>query len=187
MEQTQKQAAAARFANTGQGPNFSVLEIGDPDRVAVVEADTAYWALVDRHDLPQALGGAMVEDFLARAPEFASEMAHLRSGLQLSAAYVNPTERCNLNCSYCYLPEEMRKNGIDMGEEKLMLALERLLQHFRKILPEGVKPQLIFHGSEPMVAREAVFAAIARFKDDFHFGIQTNATLLDDTAISFLR
>ena len=187
MEQAHKQTATPVFAHTGHGPNFSVLEIGDPDRVAVVEADTAYWALVDRHDLPQALNGSMAVDFLARAPEFRAEMDHLRAGLQLSAAYVNPTERCNLNCSYCYLPEEMRKNGIDMGEEKLMLALERLRQHFRKILPEGVKPQLIFHGSEPMVAREAVFAAIARFKDDFHFGIQTNATLLDDTAISFLR
>lgn len=187
MAQTDKQTATTVFANTGHGPNFSVLEIGDPDRVAVVEADTAYWALVDRDDLPQALAGSMAQDFMAREAEFHTEMDHLRSGLKLSAAYVNPTERCNLNCSYCYLPEEMRKNGIDMGEEKLMLALERLLQHFRKILPEGVKPQLIFHGSEPMVARDAVFAAIARFKDDFHFGIQTNATLLDDTAISFLR
>lgn len=187
MEQTQKQTAATIFANTGYGPNFSVLEIDDPDRVAVVEADTAYWALIDRGELPQALAGSMVTDFIARAPEFHTEMNHLRAGLKLSAAYVNPTERCNLNCSYCYLPEEMRKNGIDMGEEKLMLALTRLQQHFQQILPEGVKPQLIFHGSEPMVAKDAVFAAIERFSDDFHFGIQTNATLLDDTAISFLR
>jgi len=177
----------ATFANTGHGPNFSVLEIGDPDKVAVIEGDTAYWLLVDRRELSQVLSGPLVTEFMERAPEFRLEMDYLRGGLSLSAAYVNPTERCNLNCSYCYLPEEMRKSGIDMGEEKLIAALEKLLAHFRKALPDGVKPQLIFHGSEPMVAREAVFAAIARFSDDFRFGIQTNATLLDDEAIAFLR
>ena len=95
MAQTHKQAMATIFANTGQGPNFSVLEIGDPDRVAVVEADTAYWALLDRHNLPQALAGSMAQEFMTRAPEFQAEMNHLRAGLQLSAAYLNPTERCN--------------------------------------------------------------------------------------------
>lgn len=186
MNQTQASSRVIH-ANTGQGPNFSVLEIGDPDKVAVVEGDTAYWLLVDRKELPRVLSGQIVTEFIARTPEFSQEMTYLRDGLTLSAAYVNPTERCNLNCSYCYLPEEMRRNGIDMGEEKLIAALEKLLAHFRKVLPEGVKPQLIFHGSEPMVAREAVFAAIARFRDDFRFGIQTNATLLDDEAIAFLR
>ncbi|MGV1099286.1 peptide-modifying radical SAM enzyme CbpB [Thiovibrio sp. JS02] len=187
MGQAEQHNQASRFANTGYGPNFSVLEIGDPDRVAVVEPDTAYWALVARGDLGEALAGGLVEDFRARAGEFAGEMAHLRGGLTLSAVYLNPTERCNLNCSYCYLPDEMRKNGIDMGEERLFAALATLKAHFNKILPAGVKPQLIFHGSEPMVAREAMFAGIAAFADDFRFGIQTNGTLLDDSAIAFLR
>ena len=33
---------------------------------------------------------------------------------------------------------------------------------------------------------EAVFAGIEIFGDDFRFGVQTNATLLDDAAIEFL-
>ncbi|MFZ5775486.1 MAG: peptide-modifying radical SAM enzyme CbpB [Thermodesulfobacteriota bacterium] len=181
------QTGQGAYANTGHGPHFSVLEFGDPGRVAVVEPDTAYWALVERSELPQALGGTMVADFQAKAADFREEMDHLRHGLKLSAVYLNPTERCNLNCGYCYLPEEMRKNGIDMGKERLLEALGRLLDHFRAILPAGVKPQLIFHGSEPMVAREAMFAGIARHSDDFRFGIQTNGTLLDDSALAFLK
>jgi len=187
MAQAREENRAGRFANTGHGPNFSVLEIGDPERVAVVEADTAYWALVERSNLQQALAGAMVEDFVASSGRFREEMAYLRSGLKPSAVYLNPSERCNLNCGYCYLPEEMRKNGIDMGGERLLAALATLKEYFGRVLPAGVKPQLIFHGSEPMVAREAMFAGIARFRDDFRFGIQTNGTLLDDAALAFLR
>lgn len=187
MGNTAEKIEPGRFANTGYGPQFSVLDIDDPARVAVVEPDTAYWALVEKSDLAEALSGSLVEDFTQRAPEFQEEMEHLRSGLKLSAVYLNPTERCNLNCTYCYLPEEMRKNGIDMGEAKLDEALAKLKAHFGKILPAGVKPQLIFHGSEPMVAREAMFAGIAKYRDDFRFGIQTNATLLDDAAIDFLK
>jgi uncharacterized protein len=37
-----------------------------------------------------------------------------------------------------------------------------------------------------MLARDAVFAGIDKYKDDFNFGIQTNGTLLDDESIDFL-
>lgn len=185
--QAQPHTAPPRFANTGHGPNFSLLEIGDPERLAVVEADTAFWALVERDNLQAALAGPLLEEFAAASGRFREEMAYLRGGLTPSAVYLNPSERCNLNCGYCYLPEEMRKNGIDMGEERLLAALARLKEYFRRTLPAGVKPQLIFHGSEPMVARQDMFAGIAAFCDDFRFGIQTNGTLLDDGALAFLR
>jgi uncharacterized protein len=48
-------------------------------------------------------------------------------------------------------------------------------------------PQIVFHGAEPMLNREAVFAGIEQYAADFRFGIQTNATLLDDSAIDFCR
>jgi uncharacterized protein len=46
-------------------------------------------------------------------------------------------------------------------------------------------PQIVFHGAEPMLNREAVFAGIDEFRKDFRFGVQTNATLLDDSAVEF--
>jgi uncharacterized protein len=176
----------ARHANTGYGPSFSVLDIGLEDRVAVVEGDTAFWAIVEKDALPDALSGRLVEEFLRQREDFRREMNHLRFALKPSAAYFNPTERCNFNCSYCYLPEEMRREGKTMTPHELCGALERLLTYFESHMPKGAKPQLIFHGSEPMLAREAVFQGIDRYRDRFHFGVQTNATLLDEEAIEFL-
>jgi uncharacterized protein len=81
----------------------------------------------------------------------------------------------------------MRRRGEHMSRERLLEALKILKRHFRGTVPKGVRPQIIFHGAEPMLNREAVFAGIDRYADDFRFGIQTNATLLDDAAIGFLR
>ena len=186
MNTAQKLQQAPLYANTGNGPQFAVLEIGLPDQVAIVEPDLAFWALVGRDSLDQALAGELIGSYRQSAEEFREEMQNLRFGLKPSAIYFNPTERCNFNCSYCYLPETMRREGKTMNAEELCTALERMLSYFIGSLPEGAKPQLIFHGSEPMLAREAVFAGIERFRDDFVFGLQTNATLLDEEAISFL-
>ena len=177
---------APLYANTGYGPRFSVLEVGLADKVAVIEPDLAFWALVRRDALEESLAGSLIEAFYREEEAIRKEMDYLRFQLKPSAVYFNPTERCNFNCGYCYLPEEMRLNGKTMTPDELCNALERLLAYFRGHMPEGVKPQVIFHGSEPMLARESVFAGIERFGKDFHFGVQTNATLLDDEAIAFL-
>lgn len=186
MERQVQPSGRIPYANTGDGPSFSILDIGMPDHVAVVEPDSAFWAIVEVHTLAEALSGRVLESFLAQREVFQEEMQRLRFGLKPSAVYFNPTERCNFNCTYCYLPEDMRRNGRTMTEEELCLALERLLAYFERNGEPGVKPQLIFHGSEPMLARHAVFTAIDRYGDRFLFGVQTNATLLDNEAMDFL-
>jgi uncharacterized protein len=186
MNTAQDSQQTPLYANTGYGPNFAVLEVGLEDQVAVVEPDSAFWAMVGRDALEKALAGDLIAEFQSQAGVFRKEMENLRFGLKPSAAYFNPTERCNFNCSYCYLPEEMRRDGTTMTAEELNEALGLLLAYFREVMPDGAKPQLIFHGSEPMLAREAVFAGIERFREDFSFGLQTNASLLDDEAIAFL-
>ncbi len=173
-------------ANMGEGPQLAVIDIGHPQKVAVVQADTAFWALVDRKAVSECLAGDFVAEITARLPEMAAEMENLRFGLKPSAVYFNPTDRCNLNCSYCYLPEDMRRNGEQMTPARLEKALEILAGFFETIHGPDLKPQLIFHGSEPMTAREAVFAGIESFGHVFDFGLQTNATLLDDRDIAFL-
>lgn len=177
---------AAAYANTGYGPQFAVLDVGLEKHVAVVEPDHAFWALVSRDNLEDALSGGIIPEFNSRAESFRKEMEHLRFGLKPSAVYFNPTERCNFNCGYCYLPEAMRRDGRTMTPDELCETLGSLLSSFRQVLPEGAKPQIVFHGSEPLLAKEAVFAGIERYRNDFHFGVQTNGTLLDDDAIGFL-
>ncbi|ALK08219.1 peptide-modifying radical SAM enzyme CbpB [Blastochloris viridis] len=176
-----------RFVNSGMGPQLQPYDIGHPTHIALISPDTAFWALIAKDQLADTLaGGALLEGYRASADAFGREMAALRFGLKPSAVYVNATERCNLNCTYCYIPAEMRRDGTDMDAPTLLDALSRLERYFRRHMPEGRKPQIIFHGAEPMIARDAIFQGIDAFKDRFRFGVQTNATLLDDKAIAFL-
>ena len=175
-----------RFVNTGNGPQFQTIDIGHADYVAVIEADTAFWSLVRKDRLAESLASELPRKFSAKAATFKSEMKYLRFGLTPSAVYFNPTERCNLNCTYCYIPEKMRRSGSHMSTDKLLEALGLLKKHFRTTVPKGMLPQIIFHGAEPMLNREAVFAGIEAFGKDFRFGVQTNATLLDESAVEFL-
>ncbi len=176
-----------RCVNSGNGPTFQPLDIGHPDYVAVVEPNTAFWSLVPRAGLAGVFEeGELLSAYRKKAEKFAAEMEMLRFGLKPSAVYFNPTERCNLNCTYCYIPEKMRSSGRHMSAKRLLDALGRLRDYFRRTLPKDAIPQIIFHGAEPLLNRDAVFAGIEEFGDDFRFGVQTNATLLDDTAVEFL-
>jgi uncharacterized protein len=177
-----------RFVNTGNGPAIQPIEIGHATHVALVDPDTAFWSLVRRDQLGDALNDShLLCAYRKKSAEFAKEMRMLRFGLKPSAVYFNPTARCNLNCTYCYIPEDMRRSGPQMTTAQLLDALARLKDYFKTTVPKGRLPQIVFHGSEPLLARDAVFAGIEKFGDDFRFGVQTNATLLDDSAIEFLK
>lgn len=185
-----KNAAApsrGRFVNTGNGPTFQVIDIGHPEYAAVIDPDTAFWSLVRRGKLADVLSGSDLTGIYAKkTKQFTGEMNTLRFGLTPSAVYFNPTERCNMNCTYCYIPEKMRRDGEHMSTGKLLKTLDVLKQYFRTTLPDGSTPQIIFHGAEPLLNRDAIFAGIDEYGKDFLFGVQTNATLLDDTAVEFL-
>lgn len=174
--------------NTGNGPSMLPIDIGHGTHVGLIDPDAAFWSLVAKEHLAEALtsGGSFMKQFSRRRKRFLAEMDTLRSGLAPSAVYFNPTDRCNLNCSYCYIPESMRRRGTTMTPERLVQALGILKNHFDKTLPKGTKPQIVFHGAEPMLAREAVFAGIEAFRRDFQFGVQTNGTLLDEASLAFL-
>ena len=172
-----------------RAPQSSLMpvDIGHASHIALVDADTAFWGLVRKEMVASAqAGGELAEAFRAKRDDFAREMDVLRFHLKPSAVYFNPTERCNLNCGYCYIPEEMRRSGEHMSQETLLGSLEKLHRYFREHMPEDRLPQVIFHGAEPLLAREAMFAGIEAFADRFRFGVQTNATMLDDKAIAFL-
>ena len=192
-----------RFINTGNGPTLQPIDIGHSDYMALIDPDTAFWSLVRKDrvgetlsggpfDLAQGrpegtrMGGKLLADYRRKADAFAAEMQKLRFGLKPSAVYFNPTERCNLDCRYCYIPSEMRRHGEHMSRERLMEAMARLDSYFAATLPKTMRPQIVFHGAEPMLNREAVFAAIEAYRERFLFGIQTNATLLDEEAVTFL-
>ncbi|MEO5661537.1 MAG: peptide-modifying radical SAM enzyme CbpB [Polaromonas sp.] len=179
--------SSGRYTNTGTGPSLVPLDIEHATHMALVDPATAFWALVAKDRLVEVLtSGPLLESYRARSAEFARELHSLRFELKPSAVYVNPTERCNLNCTYCYIPATMRRTGVDMAAERLIDALERLKSYFATVMPAGRKPRIIFHGAEPLMNKKALFGAIEAFSDDYVFGVQTNATLLDEAAIRFL-
>jgi uncharacterized protein len=178
---------AAAHVNAGTAPHVDVLEVGHEDYVALIQADTAFWVLAPRAQaLDMLLNDDLPRSYLAKEARLAADLHNVRFGLAPSAVYFNPTERCNLDCGYCYLPREARRTGKDMAPAQVLEALARLQEFFVGTLPEGARPQLVFHGSEPLLARDAVFRGIEQYDDYFRFGVQTNATLLDKEAREFL-
>jgi uncharacterized protein len=176
-----------RYLNSGTGPTLHPVDIGHADYLALVDPDTAFWSLIPKDKLADILASSkFLASYRRKSREFANEMNMLRFGLKPNAVYVNPTTRCNLNCQYCYIPEDMRRNGDHMSRGNMFSALDKLQQYYRDTLPKGSRPQVVFHGAEPMLNRSVVFDAIERYGDEFRFGIQTNATLLDKSAIQFL-
>ena len=185
-KQTHTASRGVHF-NTGNGFTLQPLDIGHADYTAVIDPDTAFWALIRKDRLAEAFcDGSFLDSYREKTALLAGEMETLRFGLKPSAVYFNPTDRCNLNCSYCYIPETMRRDGSHMDKATLLRSLGILKKYFGETLPGGVKPQIVFHGAEPTMNKEALFAGLEAFKDDFRFGLQTNGTLLGDDDIAFL-
>lgn len=182
-------ASRGLHVNTGDGPVLQPIDIRHPYYVAVIDPDTAFWSLIAKDKLGDIFDkkSTLLKQYLPKRADFAKEMQTLRFNSQPLAVYFNPTERCNLNCSYCYLPEEQRSAGVHMSKKRLFKALDLLKEHFTNTLPEGLLPSIIFHGAEPMLVRDAMFEGIDKYSDYFRFGIQTNGTLLDKESIDFIK
>jgi len=159
------------------------------DKVVLLDPDTAFWALSSRDGIEAE--NKLVEEALplfARQKEsIEAEMKAFREKLDLSAVYINPTDRCNANCPYCYIPREDRLNGADMKSSDLHTALRKIeLYHLENCQDKNRQPVIVFHGSEPLLVKEMIFDAIERFSDRMRFGLQTNATLLEKEDVAFL-
>lgn len=190
-DQNGKASSRGGYFNTGNGPAMQLLDINHPNYVALTDPDTAFWCLVKKEKMGSYLNnGSFLKDYLKKRNSFISEMNTLRFELNPSAVYFNPTERCNLNCSYCYIPDTIRKNGAHMSLGKIEKALQILKEYFKKNVngksSKEFLPQIVFHGSEPMLCKDSIFSAIDKFKNDFRFGIQTNGTLIDKDDIDFI-
>lgn len=100
---------------------------------------------------------------------------------------VQPTPFCNLNCSYCYLPD--RANTARMSDETLD-AIGRNIVADPAFTDDTT---LVWHAGEPCVLPPDWYrAAIARIeaaasRKVYRQSLQTNATLLSDDWIAYLK
>ncbi|MBS0320741.1 MAG: GRRM system radical SAM/SPASM domain protein [Proteobacteria bacterium] len=104
---------------------------------------------------------------------------HVRGTPVTSVVVVQPTPFCNINCSYCYLPD--RADASTMADDTLRAL-------FGKLFTSGwAAPQVtvIWHAGEPLVMPvawyERAFALIESLRPPdvgIHHSFQTNGTLL---------
>ena len=107
---------------------------------------------------------------------------------RLQLLVVQATPFCNLDCSYCYLPERDNRN---LMAQATLEALARKV--FAAGLP-GPRLSVVWHAGEPLVASTTwyaqAFAAIARhcppqIAVTHHF--RTNGVLIDERWCDFIR
>mgnify|MGYP001568001963 CR=1 FL=1 len=151
----------------------------------VLDPDNVFWAMTakDAQGAP-FVSREILSLYQKQKDSLDEEMKQFRFSAELSAVYIDPTDRCNSNCPYCYVPAKMRKNGAQMTTGQLRQVLNKVLDYFSG---KERKPVIIFHASEPLLAKEAVFSAIREFKDKFSFGLQTNGLLLEKGDVEFLK
>lgn len=154
-------------------------------RSVVMDADSLFWAQVKKAPSDSVF---IPEDILAlyqrHREELFKKMNNFRFSRELTAIYIDPTDKCNARCAYCYLPVESRKSGRSMAYVELDFILNKLARYFKG---KAKKQVIIFHASEPLLVKDIIFQAIKKYKNIFKFGLQTNALLLEKKDADFLK
>jgi len=104
-------------------------------------------------------------------------------------AVVKLTERCNINCTYCY----MFNKGSSLYESKPKQMNMATYEAIARFLVKGAQEvgasilRIVFHGGEPTMIKPSIFAkycdvilAEAKGKVNVELTIQTNAVLIND-------
>lgn len=159
--------------------DLAYFNISARKKVAI-DPDSVFWGIMDNSSIPQDIFSL----YKKVKERINSELNEFRFGTELSAIYIDPTDRCNANCQYCYIPEDIRRNGRSMQKKELKFILEKVAQYFKQ---QRRKVVIVFHASEPLLVKDMIFKSIERFSKEFKFGLQTNAILLKNEDVEFLK
>jgi uncharacterized protein len=161
----------------------------DGSLAGLVERKSVFWAIVrDGLALAEQLRSQVMPLYEQRYRQCFSELCELRFTVRPTTVYVNITERCNLDCTYCYLPRQLRREGRHLSGGELESILAALDEYFaERSWRDNGKPLLVFHGSEPLLRRDLILRVQEKYQRSFRFGIQTNGLLLDRDLVGVLR
>lgn len=116
-----------------------------------------------------------------------SVLDNIRYQIGSLSGIIEVSTSCNLRCTYCFA---QRPNEGLMKSEVAKRIIEGLAQHNGTERPTKV----IWHGGEPLLAGISFYREVLRIQEGlkdqgytFHNSMQTNATLLTDEWIDFLR
>ncbi len=141
-----------------------------------IDPETNFWGIGDQKKLEGL--------YFSVRKELIEEMQNLRFCKDIILLYVNPTDKCNASCPYCYLPQNIKSRGKNMSYAELNAVIEKAIEFFES---RGIKGSIVFHGSEPLMNRENIFRVIEDYHNELHFGIQTNGMLLAEEDAEFIK
>lgn len=157
----------------------------DNNQDIILDADNLFWAINSSSEKEKGfISGDAISLYEKLKSKLDKEIYDFRFSKELTAIYIDPTDKCNSNCPYCYIPAKIRKDGRSMTGEELDFILKKLARYFKNRRDKQV---IIFHASEPLLVKEILFPAIAQFSRVFKFGLQTNALLLKKSDVEFLK
>lgn len=97
------------------------------------------------------------------------------------------TEKCNMNCAYCYVNLQKRKQGKCIS----LSTIKHLYESIQNISPQYV--EFVWHGGEPLLYNKKSFVKIMEMQREYKInnivgnGVQTNATLIDKDWIQIFK
>lgn len=153
----------------------------------LIDPNSVFWTIISKEkELKNTLNKEVLPLYEKVNNKLNKDMEKLRFGTNLSAIYINPINKCNANCRYCYIPASIRKSSRKMIKEQLEYILKKITQYFTS-LKKTSKPVIVFHSTEPLLMKKTIFDVIIKYNQDFFFGIQTNAVLLEKEDVEFLK
>jgi uncharacterized protein len=167
--------------NNGRGLAFSSI---DKDWKLALDPENIFWSVLPRNNGDFVLPDDLIDLYKKERKHLDSEMHNFRFNEPLNCVYIDPTDRCNANCPYCYIPSKIRTGGTQMTWEQLDTVLSKIQDHFRDTKK---KPVVVFHAAEPLLVKDILFSGIKKYHRKMLFGIQTNALLLEQDDVDFIR
>ena len=169
------------MTKNNRGLSFS--DIDDKWKLAL-DPDNIFWGVITKNNGNFLLPDDLIDLYKKERKHLDSEIHDFRFNTDLNCIYIDPTDRCNANCTYCYIPSKIRKHGVQMDSKQLDSVLKKIAAYFKN---SKKKPVIVFHAAEPLLVKNILFDAIDRFRSQFLFGLQTNALLLKKTDVEFLK
>ncbi|HBH61256.1 MAG TPA: peptide-modifying radical SAM enzyme CbpB [Nitrospiraceae bacterium] len=167
--------------NVERGLSFSNV---DDNWKLALDADNMFWSILPRVNGDFMLPQNMIDLYRKEMKHLDEEMHNFRFNESLNCVYIDPTDRCNANCPYCYIPAKIRQQGTQMTAEQLDIVLSKIVDHFKGAKK---KPVIVFHAAEPLLVKDILFSAIEKYHKKMLFGIQTNALLLEKEDVAFIK
>jgi len=108
----------------------------------------------------------------------------MKTRFSVERMVMQPTQLCNLNCSYCYLPDRNKSRKMST------VVVERIAQGIAEL---GNAVEVVWHGGEPLSCGFDHFAKLVdpleplRKQGLVRHAIQTNATLINERWCEFFK